>query len=107
MFKPTRPLYKARRRLQLTTKQVGPGYYKGNRTGSMGEHTKWGGYVIDWTKVRTYVPPERLDAFKVGSSKLSPRSSALIAIVVNSFRHPKDGTYEKGMGRTNDRSEIY
>lgn len=66
MFKPTRPLYRARRRLQLTTKQVGAGYYKGNRTGSMGDHTRWGGYIIDWTKVRTYVPPDRLDVFKVG-----------------------------------------
>jgi hypothetical protein len=31
----------------------------------MGDHTKWGGYIVDWRKVRTYVAPERLDAFKV------------------------------------------
>ena len=59
MFKPTRPLLKARRRLALTTKQAAKkgGYYKGNRTGSQGWHTIWGGYIIDLRKVRTYVPP--------------------------------------------------
>jgi hypothetical protein len=59
MFKPTRPLLKARRRLALTTKQAANkgGYYKGNRTGSQGWHTIWGGYIIDLRKVRTYVPP--------------------------------------------------
>ncbi|EEP81694.1 conserved hypothetical protein [Uncinocarpus reesii 1704] len=47
---------------------VGPGYYKGNRTGSMGFFgRKKGRYVIDWTKVRTYVVPEGLSEFKVGA----------------------------------------
>jgi hypothetical protein len=62
MFKPTQCL---EARLRLTTKQVNGGYYKGNRTGSMG---KWGSrkgtYTIDWTKVRTYVSPD-LHGFKV------------------------------------------
>lgn len=52
-------------RLRLTTKQVGRGYYKGNRTGSMGFFAKPGSYVIDWKKVRTYVAPEKLDEFPV------------------------------------------
>lgn len=52
-------------RLRLTTKQVNGGYYKGNRTGSMGYFAKNGSYVIDWKKVRTYVVPENLDDFKV------------------------------------------
>lgn len=52
-------------RLRLTTKQVNGGYYKGNRTGSMGYFAKSGTYVIDWKKVRTYVVPENLDQFKV------------------------------------------
>ncbi|KAF8242134.1 hypothetical protein K440DRAFT_566282 [Wilcoxina mikolae CBS 423.85] len=46
------------RRLKLTTKQVNGGYYKGTGSGSMGDHTKHGGYVIDWKKVRTYVVPD-------------------------------------------------
>ncbi|KAK2737701.1 hypothetical protein FQN57_007449 [Myotisia sp. PD_48] len=63
MFKPT-PALGAR--LRLTTKQVGRGYYKGNRTGSMGAHgAKKGTYFIDWTKVRTYVVPEGLEDFKL------------------------------------------
>lgn len=55
-----------RARLGLTTKQVGGGYYKGNRTGSMGFFgPKKGTYFIDYRKVRTYVVPEGLEDFKV------------------------------------------
>lgn len=53
------------RNLPLTTKDVNKGFYKGTRTGSMGRHTKWGGYLIDWAKVRTYVVPQDLGSFKV------------------------------------------
>ena len=65
MFKPTQPLYRRLRRLALTTKQVNGGYYKGTGSGSMGRHTKQGGYVIEWRKVRTYVVPTGLKDFKV------------------------------------------
>jgi len=53
------------RRLALTTKQAGKDYYKGNRTGSMGRHTKHGGYTIDFKKVRTYCVPADLASFTV------------------------------------------
>lgn len=62
MFKPSQPMMA---RLRLTTKQVNGGYYKGNRTGSMGYFAKNGSYVIDWKKVRTYAVPENLDDFKL------------------------------------------
>jgi large subunit ribosomal protein L41 len=62
MFKPSQPMMA---RLRLTTKQVLGGYYKGNRTGSMGYFAKNGSYVIDWKKVRTFVVPDNLDEFKV------------------------------------------
>ncbi|KAL1852138.1 hypothetical protein VTK73DRAFT_9274 [Phialemonium thermophilum] len=52
------------RKLRLTTKDVNKGYYKGTRTGSMGRHTKHGGYIIEWSKVRTYVVPP-LEGFKL------------------------------------------
>ncbi len=68
-MKPTLPLQRAIRRLPLTTKQGPHNYYKGNRTGSMGRHTKWGGYIIDWKKVRTYVCPD-LSGFRVSSTKV-------------------------------------
>lgn len=66
-MRPTAPLFKRRigRRLALTTKQVNGGFYKGTGSGSMGWHTKHGGYVIDPKKVRTYVVPEGLKDFKV------------------------------------------
>ncbi|KAK4105176.1 hypothetical protein N658DRAFT_491621 [Parathielavia hyrcaniae] len=64
-MQPTRILQALRyRRLRLTTKDVNKGFYKGTRTGSMGRHTKHGGYIIDWKKVRTYVCPS-LDGFKL------------------------------------------
>ena len=65
MFKPTQPLCRRLRRLALTTKQVNGGYYKGTGSGSMGKHTKHGGFIIDWRKVRTYVVPNNLGEFKV------------------------------------------
>ena len=52
------------RKHPLTTKTVGSNYYKGNRTGRMGEHTKYGGYRIDYDMVRSYVVPEGLKDFK-------------------------------------------
>ena len=58
---PTAPLCRSIRRLALTTKQAGKDFYKGNRTGSMGRHTKYGGYVVDYGKVRTYVCPDLSD----------------------------------------------
>ncbi|TGJ88591.1 hypothetical protein E0Z10_g229 [Xylaria hypoxylon] len=62
-MQPTLALLKRYRKLPLTTKDIKKGFYKGTRTGSMGRHTKYGGYVIDWSKVRTYVVPAGLDAF--------------------------------------------
>ncbi|KAF2460541.1 mitochondrial ribosomal protein L27-domain-containing protein [Lineolata rhizophorae] len=61
MFKPTAALLGGLRRLPLTTKQVPRGYYKGNRTGAMGRHTKHGRYVLNYMKIRTYVVPNLED----------------------------------------------
>ncbi len=49
----------------MTTKDVNKGFYKGRGSGSMGRHTKKGGYIIEYHKVRTYVVPEGLKEFKV------------------------------------------
>lgn len=40
---------------------VNKGYYKGTRSGSMGSHTKHGGYIINYNKVRNYVCPDLSD----------------------------------------------
>lgn len=58
-------LNRARRLLPLTTKTAPRGFYKGTRTGSMGRHTRWGGYIVDFDKVRHYVVPEASADFKV------------------------------------------
>lgn len=65
MFKPSQPMMA---RLRLTTKQVNGGYYKGNRTGSMGYFNR-SSYIIDLKKVRRYVVPEELDQFPVSLAK--------------------------------------
>jgi large subunit ribosomal protein L41 len=64
-MKPTQILAKRIRRLALTTKMTNKGYYKGTGTGSTGSHTKHGGYLIEWEKVRTYVVPPNLKDCKV------------------------------------------
>ncbi|KAL8841630.1 MAG: hypothetical protein Q9170_000844 [Blastenia crenularia] len=64
-MQPTAPLLRRLRRLALTTKMVNGGYYKGTGSGSMGRHTKHGGYQIHYQKVRTYVVPEDLKNFKL------------------------------------------
>lgn len=75
MFKPTQPLSRRLQRLALTTKQVNGGYYKGTGTGSTGRHTKHGGYVIEWRKVRTYIVPSSLKEFRLSpfvTKKMEP-----------------------------------
>ncbi|KAJ2304321.1 60S ribosomal protein L27, mitochondrial [Coemansia sp. RSA 2706] len=52
-----RGLLRGAKRGVMTSKQ-GRNFYKGNRTGSMGRHTKHGGYTIDMDKVRTFVVPD-------------------------------------------------
>ena len=64
-MRPTEVLFRRIRRLALTTKQANKGFYKGTGTGSTGRHTKHGGYVIEWDKVRTYVVPPNLKSFNV------------------------------------------
>ncbi|KAL3423761.1 hypothetical protein PVAG01_05508 [Phlyctema vagabunda] len=64
-MKPTQALFKRVARHQLSTKQTNKGFYRGTGSGSMGDHTKHGGYVINWDKVRTYVVPQNLKEFKL------------------------------------------
>lgn len=40
----------------MTTK-LGHQYYKGTRTGKMGQKTRHGGFLVQWSRVRTFVPP--------------------------------------------------
>ncbi|CAB4397584.1 unnamed protein product [Rhizophagus irregularis] len=53
-------IYRGAKRTPMNTKR-GHNYYKGTGSGSMGWHTKRGGYKIDPKKVRTYVVPNLTD----------------------------------------------
>ncbi|CAI4056086.1 hypothetical protein SKDZ_02G3870 [Saccharomyces kudriavzevii ZP591] len=46
------------KRVALTTKQGNKTMYKGTGASGIGRHTKFGGYMINWKKVRTYVTPD-------------------------------------------------
>lgn len=74
----------AARQLRLTTKQANKGFYKGTGTGSTGRHTKHGGYVIEWEKVRTYVVPKNLKDFN-----LTPFVTTKIKPTRGRFEDPK------------------
>jgi large subunit ribosomal protein L41 len=84
-MRPTQALQVLRyRNLRLTVKDTNKGFYKGNRTGAMGRHTKFGGYVIEWDKVRTYVVPDLKDF------KLTP--------FVTEEMRPTRGDYKNSLG---------
>ncbi|KAK9476266.1 mitochondrial ribosomal protein L27-domain-containing protein [Lipomyces japonicus] len=51
----------AQRRRPITAKRGNKDFYKGTGSANMGRHTKHGNYIIDYTKVRTYVVPEGLE----------------------------------------------
>ncbi|KAF2165308.1 hypothetical protein M409DRAFT_67180 [Zasmidium cellare ATCC 36951] len=89
-MQPSPILQKAIRRLALNTKQGPHNYYKGNRVGSHGRHTKWGGYVIDWAKVRTYVVPE------LSSFHLTPFVAMRIQKRRDNFAHTETGKATDG-----------
>lgn len=95
-MKSTQALAKKISRLALTTKQTNKGFYKGTGSGSMGEHTKHGGFIIRWEKVRTYVPPENLKDFKVESFHLfKGLEIRLMANVVDTIRNQKSMAEER------------
>lgn len=48
-------------RTPLTTKQGNKNMYKGTRSSGIGKHTRRGGYVINWRRVRTFVTPDHVN----------------------------------------------
>lgn len=76
-MQPSKALQGVYRKLRLTTKDVKKGFYKGTGSGSMGRHTHWGTYKVDWRKVRTYVVPDSLAKTKLTpfvTKKMEPTS---------------------------------
>lgn len=67
-------------RLRFTTKQVGRGFYRGNRTGSVGAHTEYGGYLVDWRKTKRFNMPDIQD-FNVSPFQRNPLWPALTLII--------------------------
>ncbi|KAM3159973.1 60S ribosomal protein L27, mitochondrial [Lachancea thermotolerans] len=72
-------------RTPLTTKQGNKTMYKGTRSSGIGKHTRYGGYTIQWDKVRTYVTPKNFN------TELKP----LVSHNLPELRHSFSG-YQKG-----------
>ena len=69
----------------------------------MGRHTKYGGYVVEWKKVRTYVVPANLKDFTVRSSaNLDSPIHMLICLQLTPFVTQK---MEKTRGRFEGQSK--
>ncbi|KAI7894009.1 mitochondrial ribosomal protein L27-domain-containing protein [Mucor mucedo] len=64
MFGVIKSIPRGASRMPLTAKK-GHNFYKGTGSGAMGRHTKNGGYLVDWNKVRTFVVPD-LENFALG-----------------------------------------
>ncbi|ODV96699.1 hypothetical protein PACTADRAFT_32196 [Pachysolen tannophilus NRRL Y-2460] len=74
------------KRTPLTTKGGNKNFYKGTRSSGVGQHTKHGGYVIDWAKVRTFVVPEGLK-----ECSLNPYVSSNMPSIKHEFKGYKKG----------------
>jgi hypothetical protein len=78
-------------RLRFTTKQVGRGFYRGTGTGAMGAHNEYGGYLVDWRKVRHFNVPD-LKGFRVcyySPRRARRRSAKLLTLTqtAHTIRH--------------------
>ncbi|KAK3816655.1 MAG: mitochondrial ribosomal protein L27-domain-containing protein [Benniella sp.] len=56
----TRCIMRGASRQPLSSKR-GRNHYKGTGSGPMGRHTKRGGYMIEWERVRSFVVPDLTD----------------------------------------------
>ncbi|ODQ67438.1 hypothetical protein NADFUDRAFT_81913 [Nadsonia fulvescens var. elongata DSM 6958] len=78
------------KRVALTTKQGNKSFYKGTGSSGIGQHTKKGGYILDWAKVRTYTVPAGLN-----NTSIKPFVDSNLPEVRNTFqgyrRGPMDG----------------
>ncbi|CDK26612.1 unnamed protein product [Kuraishia capsulata CBS 1993] len=74
------------KRLPMTTKSGNKNFYKGTRSSGIGKHTKQGGYLINYDRVRHFVAPAGLE-----QTNLKPYVSSNSP----SIRHTFEG-YTKG-----------
>lgn len=74
------------KRHPLTTKQGNKHYYKGTGSSGYGKLNKSGVYIVNWTKVRTYVVPADLH-----NTELKPLVSANVPQIYQKFTGYSDG----------------
>lgn len=74
------------KRHALTTKQGNKNFYKGTRSAGYGKLNSSGHFIMDWTKVRTYVVPAELGTTELKSLVL-PKTPQIL----QKFRGYNDG----------------
>ncbi|CUM66262.1 uncharacterized protein PRCAT00003923001 [Priceomyces carsonii] len=74
------------KRHQLTTKQGNKHFYKGTGSSGYGKLNKNGSFVMNWSKVRTYVVPQDLNV-----SNLKPLVSPNVPQIEQKYVGYKDG----------------
>ncbi|KAK6202610.1 mitochondrial 54S ribosomal protein YmL27 [Scheffersomyces amazonensis] len=78
------------KRLPLTTKQGNKNYYKGTRSSGIGRLNKHARYLINWSKVRTYVVPDLSKTeLKALVSPNSPQILQKISGYEDGFKNPE------------------
>ncbi|CDH12524.1 probable 54S ribosomal protein L27,mitochondrial [Zygosaccharomyces bailii ISA1307] len=76
------------RRTPLTTKQGNKTMYKGTRSSGVGKHTRYGGYAINWDKVRTFVTPRDYN------TELKPLVSHNVPELTHTFKGYSQGSLD-------------
>ncbi|CAH6719943.1 54S ribosomal protein L27, mitochondrial [[Candida] jaroonii] len=77
------------KRHPLTTKQGNKNFYKGTGSAGMGKLDKYGNFIVNWSKVRTYVVPTGLNQTSL-KPLVSPEIPQIESRYVGYADGPKD-----------------
>lgn len=77
------------KRHQLTSKQGNKHFYKGTRSSGVGKLNNAGNYIVDWSKVRTYVVPADISLSGL-NALVSPNTPQVEQRFVGYTDGPKD-----------------
>lgn len=76
------------KRHALTTKQGNKNFYKGTRSSGIGRLNNQGVYIMDWSKVRTFVVPPRVPELKALVSPHTPQVAQKFIGYTDLFKDP-------------------
>lgn len=89
------------KRHALTSKQGNKNFYKGTRSSGVGKHTRKGIYMINWSKVRSFVVPTHFN------SELKPLVSPNATQIKNDYKGYSKGALDPKLYFTKLREYIF